>query len=376
MPVGKAGLLGSFQHKVVLHGHVADQAHLVAVLRNVGHIFQNEAVGGEAGHGGALQVYNALLRREHAGDNLGELALAVAVHTRNANDFAPAHGQGHIVQPVVLRGFVKAHMAQLHYGRARIFNFFIAGRGKVPADHQVCKLAAIRSAAVQRAYRLSCPQHGDPVRNLHHLAHLVADKNDALVFAFQFFDDGEQALRLNVREGGGRLVQHQKLRAPVQGLENFHALLRAHGNLGDGLVQLHIQPVALRQLQNFLAPGLLVDKQALCSPVAQNDVLQNRHRLHQHEVLVDPADALFHRLGGRGNFHSLPIQVDFPGGGLIEAKEHVHQRALSGAVLAQKRVHLAALDVQIDVPVGIDASKLLGNVFHAQKFFHWHLPQS
>ncbi len=374
--IGKTGLFRAFQHQIVLHGHIADEAHFIAVLGNVGHVFQNKAVGGKAGHGGALQVHNTLLRREHAGDNLGKLALAVAVHACDAHDFAPAHGQGHVVQSVVLGGLVEAHMGQLHHGLARFFNFFIAGGSKVSANHQVCELAAIRSAAVQRAYCLSRPQHRDPVGNLHHLAHFVADKNNALVLAFQLFDDGKQALGFDVGEGGGGLVQHQKLCAPVQRLEDFHPLLRAHGDFGDGLVQLHVQPIALRQLQNFLAPGILVDEQARCPPVAQNDVLKNRHCLHQHEVLVNHANALFYRLGGRGNFHRLPIQIDFSGGGLIEAKQHVHQRTLPSAVFAQKCVHLAATNIQIDVPVGIDAAELLGNVFHAQKFFHWHLPQS
>jgi len=110
-------------------------------------------------------------------------------------------------------------------------------------------------------------------------------------------------------------------------------LLGAHGNLRDGPVQLHVQTIALRQLQDFLLPGLLVDEDALGVPVPQDDVLEHRHGLHQHEVLMHHTDAQLHRLGRRVDADLLSIQEDLSLCGLVQPDEDVHQRALSRAVL-------------------------------------------
>ena len=176
-------------------------------------------------------------------------------------------------------------------------------------------------------------QNGDTVGDLQHLPHLVADEDDAFALLRQLMDDLEQSLYLDVCQGGGGLVQNQQLRAPIQGFQDFHPLLGAHGNLRDGPVQLHVQTIALRQIQDFLLPGLLVDENALGVPVPQDDVLEHRHGLHQHEVLMHHTDAQLHRLGGRVDADLLPIQEDLSLCGLVQPDEDVHQRALSRAVL-------------------------------------------
>ncbi len=67
-------------------------------------------------------------------------------------------------------------------------------------------------------------------------------------------------------------------------------------------------------------------------------------RLHQLEVLVDHADLEFaaHR-AGRG---SAPRAVDHDTAFIrrVEAGGDIHQRRLAGAVLAEQRMDLAALD--------------------------------
>ena len=120
---------------------------------------------------------------------------------------------------------------------------------------------------------------------------------DMMPLAGKLAHDVKEAFHLNIRQRGGGLVQNQQLRPPVEGLQDLHPLLGAHGNLRDGLVQLHVQAIALGQLQDLLFPGLPVDENPLGVPVPQDDVLKHRHGLHQHEVLMDHADAQLHRLG-------------------------------------------------------------------------------
>ena len=299
----------------------------------MGYIFQNKAVGGELSHLGALHVHLTAVRRQHAGDHLGQLALAVAVHAGNAHDLAPAHGQGDAAEPCVLGFFVVVHAPHLDDGIARLLHLAVVGGGQLPADHQVGQLLAVGLGAIQGGDDLAGAQNGDTVGDLQHLPHLVADEDDAFALLRQLMDDLEQSLYLDVCQGGGGLVQNQQLRAPIQGFQDFHPLLGAHGNLRDGPVQLHVQTIALRQIQDFLLPGLLVDENALGVPVPQDDVLEHRHGLHQHEVLMHHTDAQLHRLGRRVDADLLPIQEDLSLCGLVQPDEDVHQRALSRAVL-------------------------------------------
>ena len=229
---------------------------------------------------------------------------------------------------------VVVHVGEGHHGLAGVLHLFIMGGSQLPADHQVGQIFAVGGVPVQGTYRFTGAQNGDAVGDAQHLPHFMADEDDAFALAGELVHDVEEAFHLDVRQGGGGLVQYQQLRAPVEGLEDLHPLLGTHGNVGDGLVQLHVQAVALRELQDLLFPGLLVDEDALGVAVAQNDVLKDRHGLHQHEVLVHHADAQLYRLGGGVNADFFAVEIDVAFRGLVEAEEHIHQRAFSGAVFA------------------------------------------
>jgi hypothetical protein len=88
---------------------------------------------------------------------------------------------------------------------------------------------------------------------------------------------------------------------------------------------------------------------------------------HQHEVLVDHADAASYGVGGAGNPDRLPVQQDLPGVGPGQTVQDVHERRLAGAVLTQERVNLAPADVEIDMVVGDDARIALGDASHLQR---------
>ena len=86
-------------------------------------------------------------------------------------------------------------------------------------------------------------------------------------------------------------------------------------------------------------------------------------------MLVHHADAERRGVVGVVDLHDLPVLANLPGLGLIEAEEDAHQRALAGAVLAQKGVYLAFPQPEGDVVVGDDARELLGDVEHFNDIF-------
>ena len=54
----------------------------------------------------------------------------------------------------------------------------------------------------------------------------------------------------------------------------------------------------------------------------------------------------------------------------VDAREHLHQRRLAGAVLAADGVDLARLDREVDVAQRLDAGERLGDAAHLQDRVH------
>ena len=328
----------------------------------------DKAVGVEDGQPRTGQLQRAAVRRDNAGDDLGQLGLAVAVHTGDAHDLAPVYHQRHIVQAVVLGLLMVVDVGQRHrHLSVGTVLFLILIGDQLAADHHAGQLLAVGIRTVDGTHHLAQPQHGDAVGDVHDLAHLVADEDDALALRHQLAHDGEQALHLDIRQGGGRLVQDQQLRAVIQRLQDLGTLLLAHGDLRDQAIQLHVQAVLGGQLLDLPAAGSPVDEHPLGVLIAQNDVVEHRHGLHQHEVLMHHADAQLYRLTGGVDTDFLPLQKNLSLGGLIQADQNIHQRGLAGAVFTQQRQYLAPVHGQADVLVGVKIAESLADVLHPQQ---------
>ncbi len=99
---------------------------------------------------------------------------------------------------------------------------------------------------------------------------------------------------------------------------------------------------------------------------AQGHVLGDRQRRHEHEMLVDHADAPPDRIVRRGDPHLFAVQTDRALVGPVEPVEDLHERALASPVLTEQRVDLTGLDRQIDVVVGDDAGETLRDPPHLE----------
>src|SRR5262249_53533942 len=75
--------------------------------------------------------------------------------------------------------------------------------------------------------------------------------------------------------------------------------------------------------------------------VAEDDVLSDRERLDEPEVLVHHPDAGVERVARRVEVDLLAVEVDLALVRPVEAGEDVREGALAGPVLAEQRVHLA-----------------------------------
>ncbi len=61
---------------------------------------------------------------------------------------------------------------------------------------------------------------------------------------------------------------------------------------------------------------------------------------------------------GEWNWHDRTVDLDVAGVGSVDAREHVAQRRLAGAVLAEQRVDLAAAQLEVDVASATTPSNL------------------
>src|SRR5439155_1089498 len=117
---------------------------------------------------------------------------------------------------------------------------------------------------------------------------------------------------------------------------------------------------------NALLYGPVVEDRT-AALVAEDDVLGNGERRHEHEVLVDHPDAERDGVARAGDAHVALAIADRPGVGVIEAVEDVHEGRLACAVLADKGVDLALVHHEVDPVERLEISKALADAAHLEK---------
>ena len=95
----------------------------------------------------------------------------------------------------------------------------------------------------------------------------------------------------------------------------------------------------------------------LLAMLAEDDVLGDRERRHEPEVLVHHPDPGLDRVARRVEVHRLAVEPDLALVRPVQADEDVRERALAGAVLAEERVHLAGRGLEVDAVVREDAGE-------------------
>ncbi len=81
-------------------------------------------------------------------------------------------------------------------------------------------------------------------------------------------------------------------------------------------------------------------------------------------MLVDHADVVVERIARRMERDAFAVEQNLALVRLVHAIENFHQRRFTRAVLAQQRVNLAGLHVEVDAIVGENAGKALGDAAH------------
>ena len=184
-----------------------------------------------------------------------------------------------------------------------------------------------------------------------------------MLFAYDAANDGKEFICLLRREDRGRLVEYQDVRAPVECLEYFNALLNADAYVFNSGRRVHCKAVLLYQFARYLLSTAVIKKYTCAARLAaHDDILCHGEAGHQHEVLVNHAYAVGYCVLGAMLLHLLSTHENFAVGRRIYAVYNVHQSGFSRAVLSHERKHLAPVYLERYIVVGQDAGKFLGYV--------------
>ena len=194
----------------------------------------------------------------------------------------------------------------------------------------------------------------------------MGDEDQRLALVAQRPHDREQLVHFLRCEHRGRLVEDQEVGSTIEDLEDLDALLQAQGNVLDASPGLDGDGETLLELANALLDGPVVEDRT-AALVAQDDVLGNGERRHQHEVLVDHPDAERDGVARTADPDVAPAIADRPGVGPIEAVEDVHERGLARAVLADEGVDLALVHDEVDSIERLEITKALADAVHLEE---------
>ena len=197
--------------------------------------------------------------------------------------------------------------------------------------------------------------------DLEHLVELVRDEHDRPAGGHQRPDHAEQLAGLGGGEHGRRFVEDQDPRPPGQHAQDLDPLLFADRELPDPGLGIDAEPELVHQPVGTGGELPAGDPGRRLGP-AEVDVLRHGHRRHEAEVLVHHPDAGRDRLGGGVELADRTVDLDVAGVGTVDAREHVAERRLAGAVLAEQRVDLAAAQVEVDVAKRDDPVEALRDV--------------
>ena len=244
--------------------------------------------------------------------------------------------------------------------------FFIEQIAERPTDHHAHQLRRVELVAHQAADILPIAQDADPVGELIHFRHAVADIDDRHPLIAQAQDELEQALGFPRGEGGGGFIHHQNAALTVQGAGDLHLLL-----LGDG--QGH-HPVAGPELGaetvdhrlRLAEHGFALHQTTARQLAAEENVFRDGQVRRQLHLLVDQRDPGGQRVLGAADRLRFSVDQDLAAGGGIGAGEDLHQRAFSGAVLPHQGMDLAGPDRQVDALQRVEFAKSFGDMAHFQ----------
>ena len=295
-----------------------------------------------------------------ARDGFEQFLLAAAGDAGDAEDLAAVRDKAYVFEfgdPFAVAAGESCD-GQAGFGIDRIRPVDVQGHGA--AHHHLGELLRIRLRGAHGPDMLTLAQDRHDVGDRHDLVEFVRDQDDGLAVLLHGLQDAEQLVRLLRRQHCRGLVQDEDVGAAVQHFDDLDRLLFRNGHAVDLLVGIDVEAVLFGDLADAFGDLLQV---VLAVLDAQRHVLRGCEHVDQFEMLMDHADAVREGVLGVADGDFLSVHEDLPLVRIIDARQHVHERRLAGAVFAEQRHNNAVINVKIDFIVGNDATETLRDVF-------------
>ena len=363
------------EHHVVRDGHGGREPHAEAILRDKAH---GDALGadrlGRQSHDAlALMIDPARLHFSQPCDRLAQLALAAARDARDAQDLAAADEEAQILDGAAAHVVFDAEVADLQQRRLLPHHGALDGELHLLPDHHLGERRLRRLHCVDAAHGLALPENGDAVGDRHDFMQFVRDDDDGLAVLLHRAHDGKEFFRLLRRQNRRRLVQNEDVRAAVEDLDDLHRLFFRDGHIVDLLFGIDVKAVFSGDRADLFVDAARTV--ALFLPDAEHDVLRRREDVDELEVLMHHADLIAEGVLRRGDDDLPPVDEDLPFVGVVDARDHVHERRLAAAVLAEQSEDLSLPEREIDALVRRDRAEIFADVFEFQGDVHFGTSQ-
>ena len=199
-----------------------------------------------------------------------------------------------------------------------------------------------------------------PVGNAEHFLQPMGDVDDADALVAKLRNPLEQEIRLPPGNDGGRFVENEQPGAADQSLGDLDHLPVGNAQSPDGRGRIEFVAEARENFCRLLAHRPAIDRpQRSAWRGAEIDILGDAQLRKQHKFLVDDVDAGFLGLPWRGPAPLCAVVMDGSGIRRMGAGDHLDQRRLPGAVLADQRVDFAGVCLEIDRIQRLYAGKCL-----------------
>ena len=316
-------------------------------------------LGAHGGKVGAVHDHGARRGRLFARQRGQQRLLPVAGDAADAQDLARAERQRDAAQPRGGQARDRQDLGPRHP----------AGTVDDPhlgPDHHRRQFARGMGARIDGAHHLAVAQDGSAVAMRADLVQLVADIQDRRALRGQLAQGGEQDLGLLRGQDRGRLVHDEQARILQQAADDLDPLPLARRQAGDAAGGVQRQAIGLADLGD--AAGQVGARRRVLHP--QRHVLGHGQRVEQRKMLEHHGDAgsprrarIGRRVGGAQKRHRAVV-------GPHQAIDHLDQRGLAGAVLAQQGVDLARADGKADSVIGAHAGIGLAQALGLENIGH------
>jgi hypothetical protein len=310
------------------------------------------------------------VRSARAVDGLQQLRAAGADQPGDANDLSGVNLQGDVGElPMPGQALHLEQRLAARHEVAPLREQVLDGAAGHPADQ-----LPGRGLAGRQVHRRGAPvlQYRHPVADLADLLQPVRDVDHRDALRGQVPDHPEQVGNLVVGQDRTGLVHHDEPRLAGQRPRHADDLLGRRRQAPHHPADRDLRVAEPRQDRARLAPYPPTLDEAARPPrlVTQEHILRDAQVIDQVQLLVHAGDARLHRRLRAGEADLLTEPPHLAGVRPVHPGQHLDERGLAGAVLAQQAVHLTRRDVQIDAVKGADPGEGLHHAGQPQQLHH------